>query len=173
MATISTYRDPRYGDRWTSGGINDARAQKLSQGRYDIRMRADRADGITVVGLLWPIRNVWPPEIDFVEDRDSNRTDFTASLHYLHSGRDRQIIRRHRLDLTAWHTYGVEWGPDDITYTVDGQPWATLKTRHAPRIAMALAIQSNAVSRGRVPDASTPADSRVQIDWVVGYVPKS
>jgi beta-glucanase (GH16 family) len=36
--------------------------------RYEVRMRADLGQGVSIVALLWPVENVWPPEIDFVED---------------------------------------------------------------------------------------------------------
>lgn len=174
VMTLSTYRDPAYGNAWTSGGINNARSVALRAGKYEIRMRADRARGINAVALLWPTDNRWPPEIDFVEDRDGDREDYAATLHYRGSdGKHRQIHRPPRhVDMRDWHTYGVEWGAGRVVYTFDGKPWATVETRHVPDVRMGLAIQSNAVTRGAVqPDSTTPAVSAVQVDWVVGYAP--
>jgi beta-glucanase (GH16 family) len=170
MATIATYRDPRDGNLWTSGGMSDARAVHLSSGRYQIRMRADKAHGVTVVALLWPIAKVWPPEIDFVENRDGNRSGLAGTLHYAADGQNHQIVRTDTTDMTAWHTYGVSWHAGEVVYTLDGKTWATVKTPFVPQIPMALDIQSNADSTGQVrPDTSTPPYSGVQIDWVVGY----
>lgn len=170
--SLSTYRDPAYNNAWTSGGINNAKAVALTAGKYDVRMRADRAKGINAVALLWPKSNTWPPEIDFVEDRDGDRDNYAATLHYRDAAGAHKMIHRpaKTVDMTGWHTYGVEWGPDRVVYTLDGAPWARIDSPHAPDLAMGLAIQTNAVTRGSVkPDATTPSTSRVQVDWVVGY----
>lgn len=157
---------------WTSGGVNNARAYSPRAGRVEVRMRADHAPGVNVVALLWPRDNEWPPEIDFVEDRDGDREDFTASLHYSVDGKHRQIDERRSLDMTQWHTYGVEWQGDTVIYTVDGREWARTRSDWVPSVPMGVAIQSNVVTKGRVrlgPD--TPKHSEVHVDWVVGYVP--
>ncbi len=170
VVSLETYRDPVYLNKWTSGGINNARSGGLTAGKYEIRMRADAGKGLNVVGLLWPKNNVWPPEIDFVEDRDGDRTDFTSTLHYRLDGVHKMLHGRKVLDMTQWHTYGVEWKPGLLAYTVDGVPWKTVSSPYVPTVDMGLAIQTNAVTRGAVlADATTPARSKVEIDWVVGY----
>jgi beta-glucanase (GH16 family) len=174
LLTIDTYQDPAYGGMWTSGGINNARSAALSEGKYEIRMRADKASGVNVVGLLWPKNNVWPPEIDFVEDRDGDRVDFEATLHYRDaSGKHSMVHRRQVVDMSEWHTYGVEWGAGRIVYTIDGVAWATVDHPFVPDVPMGMAVQSNAVTKGAVKAGDqTPAMSSVQLDWVVAYVPR-
>lgn len=169
-----TYRDSAYGGKWTSGAINNSRSGVAARsGRYDIRMRADRAKGINLAALLWPYEGGWPPEIDFVEDRDGDRADFTTTIHYKNSSTSHGMIHGKKIvDMTQWHTYGVRWTPGKVVYTVDGEIWKTVYSSNVPSVRFELAIQTNAVTRGAVkPDSSTPSRSKVEIDWVVGYVP--
>lgn len=171
LLTLTTARED---GKWTSGGVNNARAFAPEAGKVEVRMRADHAPGVNVVALLWPEDNEWPPEIDFVEDRDGDRENFTASLHYSDDdGEHRQIDERRDLDMTEWHTYGTEWRGDTVVYTVDGREWARTESRRVPSVPMAVAVQSNVVTKGKVtvgPD--TPEHSEVEVDWVVGYVPQ-
>ncbi len=170
---LETYRDPAHGGKWTSGGINNAKSSPLKAGKYEIRMRADRASGINVVGLLWPKSNSWPPEIDFVEDRDGDRSDYEATLHYRNQDGKHAMVHRPAkvVDMSEWHTYGVEWGKGRLVYTLDGQAWATIERPYVPEVLMGMAVQSNAVTKGRVlAGPGTPPLSSVELDWVVGYV---
>jgi beta-glucanase (GH16 family) len=132
----------------------------------------DRGKGVAAVVLLWPVRDQWPPEIDFAEDggRTNTRHDVSATLHY--GADDRQIQRTVRADFTRWHTVGVEWTPGKLSYTLDGRRWAVVRHPRVPAEAMELAIQSQAGTCGDLyapcPDSTTPARVNVQIDWVAG-----
>ena len=49
---------------------------------------------------------------------------------------------------TQWHTYGIRWTPDSITYTIDGRQWAVVQASQVsspgswPDIPMNLDLQS-------------------------------
>ena len=176
-ASLLTYKDSAYGGRWTSGAINNGRSGTASSsGRYEVRMRAQKARGIAVVGLLWPRWAGWPPEVDFVEDRDGYRTDYTCTIHYESATTAHGMIHTgpKYVDMTQWHTYGIEWKPGKVVYRLDGIAWKTIWTSKAPTVAMELALQTNAVTGpwGTKPDSTTPWKSTVELDWIVGYVPK-
>jgi len=167
LLSIENYRDARYGGRWTGGGVNNGRSFQMKTGRVEIRMRADRAHGISLAALLWPTANTWPPEIDFMEDRDGNRTDYTGTLHFGTAASHEQVLRTNTLDVTRWHRYAVEWGNNVVTFYVDGVQWGRIAHSGVPEtIPMSLAIQSNANSHRMRPDSTTPVLARVQVDWV-------
>ena len=113
----------------------------------------------------------WPPEIDFAEDGGGNRQTTTATLHY--GSGNTQVQRSVNADFTQWHTLGVEWTPGKLVYTLDGQPWATVTNPNVPSRPMVLAMQTQVWGCGIAgydcPDASTPASSDVDVDWVVAY----
>lgn len=136
-------------------------------------MRMDRGKGVAFVALLWPVRNVWPPEIDFAENGGEirARSHLAATLHY---GSDNsQIQRILRVDLTHWHTVGVEWLPGKLIYTIDGRRWAVVRSRAVPAQPMELDLQTQAgtcgVAFAPCPDAQTPAHVNAQIQWVAAY----
>jgi beta-glucanase (GH16 family) len=171
ILNLETYRDTRYDGRWVSGGLSNARALKQTYGKYQVRMRVDDGKGVAAILLLWPVRDHWPPEIDFAENGGTTRRrrSMTATLHY---GAENHLIQRRVLDdFTDWHTLGVEWTPRKLVYTLDGRPWARVRTRHVPREPMELAMQAQAGTCGDryapCPDSSTPSRVDMQIDWVV------
>jgi beta-glucanase (GH16 family) len=173
VLNLETYRDARFGGRWVSGGLSSARALKQTYGKYEVRFRVGNGKGVAAILLLWPVRDHWPPEIDFAEDggMTGRRDSMSATVHY--GAADDQVQRRVRADFTRWHTAGVEWTPGKLVYTLDGEPWAKVRSRHVPREPMELAMQAQAGTCGDryapCPDASTPAKVNVQIDWVRTY----
>jgi beta-glucanase (GH16 family) len=173
VLNLETYRDPRFGGRWVSGGVNNARALKQTYGKYLVRFRADPGRGVAFVLLLWPVRDHWPPEIDFAENGGTRaaRDSATATLHY---GRQDHIVQRTvRADFNRWHVAGVEWTPGKLVYTLDGRRWATVRSAGVPDEPMELALQTQAGTCGDVyapcPDATTPAHVNMEVDWVVAY----
>jgi Glycosyl hydrolases family 16 len=123
-------------------------------GMYLVRMKGDYEPGLSInnLAILWPTQQgVWPPEVDFYQDLGGSRQSFSASLH---AGPDGDggccVIASPAQDSngTAWHTYGVEWTPSAITYTIDGQVWATVSRNSLnspaqwPTIPMNLTLQS-------------------------------
>jgi hypothetical protein len=173
IVSLETYRDPRFGGRWVSGGISSAPALKQTYGKYEIRLRMDRGKGVAVVALLWPVADHWPPEIDFAENggETNARRQVTGTLHY--GSHDAQIQRSVNADFTHWHTLGVEWLPGELVYTLDGRAWARIKGPEVPSEPMELDIQTQAGTCGEpsapCPDAATPRRVNAQVDWVAAY----
>jgi beta-glucanase (GH16 family) len=170
---LETYRDPRFGRQWVSGGLSNSRALKQTYGRYEVRFRADHGRGVAAILLLWPVADRWPPEIDFAENGGTTRArrSMTATLHY--GDDNRQIQRTVRGNFHRWHTMGVEWTPGSLVYTLDGRPWGRVGSDHVPSEPMELAIQSQAGTCGHrfapCPDRSTPRVVRLQVDWVRAF----
>jgi beta-glucanase (GH16 family) len=173
VLNLETYRDPRYAGRWVSAGVSSAPALRQTYGKYEVRVRMDRGKGVAFVALLWPVRGVWPPEIDFAENggETSARDRIAATLHY---GSDNsQLERMLRVDLTRWHTVGVEWLPGKLIYTIDGRQWAVLRSTSVPDQPMEMDLQTQAGTCGDpyapCPDGATPAHVNAQIRWVAAY----
>lgn len=170
---LATYRDPRYGGRWVSGGVSSSYALKQTYGKYLVRFRMDPGKGVAGVLLLWPSADHWPPEIDFAETggESADRREMSATLHY--GGGDRQIQRSVHADFTHWHTMGVEWTPGTLVYTLDGRDWARLTSTHVPSERMEMDLQTQAGTCGDryapCPDRTTPAHVNMDVDWVAAY----
>lgn len=171
---IAGYRDPAYGGKWVTGGVSDRPGLVQTYGKYLVRFRCEAGTGIAHAILLWPADNSWPPEIDFSEDNGSDRQTTYSTLHY--GLTNTQVQRQTAVDLTQWHTVGVEWMPGRLVYTLDGSIWSTVTSPHVPASPMALAIQTQAWAAGdnweRGVDATTPAQVNLYVDWVVAYAPE-
>ena len=157
--------------RWTTGGVMNSSAASTTYGKYEVRFRMAKGNGVKYAILLWPKSENWPidGEIDFAEDGGGKRTGTAATLHY---GRTDTIIQRELTgqDFSVWRTVGVEWTPGKIVYTLDGKPWSTVVSTHVPRGPMDLAIQTETGTCGGkwlgCPDASTPSRVDLDVDWV-------
>lgn len=174
MLELKNTRVPNNNDKWVSAGVSSAIALHQIYGKYLVRFRIDKGDGITGILLLWPSDNKWPPEIDFAENGGGDRSHMNATLHY--SADDQKILRTTQADFSQWHTMGVEWSPGRLQYTLDDTIWASVDSDHVPKVPMALDMQTQAGICGNVtnpcPNASTPAQVSLYVDWAVAYAPQ-
>lgn len=147
--------------------------KNLTYGRYEIRAKMDVGNGFGPALLLWPNSNVWPAdgEIDISEIPQGARTSSHFTVHY--GSNNSQIGFSSTSDFSQWHTFGLEWEPDHITYFLDGVPMKTITTPAAiPTKAMHLAIQNDAGATGHwiaAPDSSSPPQIDLHVDWVKVY----
>jgi len=183
---LQSYRDPAHANPsnpngYVSGGVSSSRALRQQNGKYLIRFRMDAGRGIGHVLLMMPSGEGWPPEIDFSEDgavSSSVRNHTAATLHCGSGGSDSCRVQSSLggIDLTVWHTMGMEWTPASVVYSLDGVPWAKVTSSQAaiPAPPMELDIQAQAgdcSTETPCPDATTPAHVNLQVDWVAAYKP--
>ena len=156
---------------FVTGGLM-ASAWPSTYGKYEVRFKVSRAQGVAYALLLWPAHGGWPSagEIDFAEDGGGARRTTTATLHY--GAANNQLQKHVRADFTKFQTVGVEWTPGRLVYTLNGRWWATFVGPQVPSGPMRLALQLEA-GRGDVwspaPSRATPRTVDMVIDWVVGY----
>ena len=164
MLQINTYQDPAFNNDWVTGGLCLCGLASQTYGAYFVRSRVT-GGGATAVELLWPNGNVWPPEIDFNESYGST-SGTSATVHFNSS--NSTIGRSVNVNLTQWHTWGVIWTPNSITYTVDGNVWGKVSTASAiPNIPMHISLQSQTFCASGW--ACPTAPSSLQVDWVAQY----
>ncbi|MBV9336931.1 MAG: glycoside hydrolase family 16 protein [Solirubrobacterales bacterium] len=173
MLVISAYRDQRDHGGWATGGLSSSVGLVQTYGKYLVRFRVDQSVGVTFAALLWPADNSWPPEIDFSEGNGSGPVGTFATVHY---GRhdSRWSAGLPDLNLTQWHTLGVQWTKGKLEYTIDGRIWQTMNGDFVPTVPMVLDLQTQTWPCGswaRCPDASTPRVVRMYVDWAVAYAP--
>lgn len=143
-ALLRGYRD---GGRFVTGGMM-LNGVTQTYGKYVVRARFDRSTTIQHAMLLWPTSG-WPPEVDFSEGPTTR--GIMATSHW--SGANTQIHAFKPVDMTLWHTYGLEWTPTELRYTLDGSVWARMTGAAVPHQPMRLAIQT-------VPVAPVPLAQR-------------
>jgi len=120
-----------FGDFWTryTGGMIGTKG-KFSQayGRFEVRAQLPDATTSGLHGGFWmlPVANkygAWPlsGEIDVAEWWSADPTLVMPSLHY--RGRDYSADSGwgcRITDVSAFHTYTVEWAPTEIRFFIDG-----------------------------------------------------
>lgn len=163
LLQLTTSQDSNYNNEWVAGGLCQC-GVSMTYGAYFVRSRLTGA-GPTAVELLWPVANVWPPEIDFNET-GGGASSTSATIHY--SSANDQIQRTLNIDMTQWHTWGVIWTPSSVTYTVDGKVWATVTGAAAiSNQAMTLDLQQQTwCSSGW---ACPTSSQSMLVDWVAEY----
>ena len=165
---IQTYRDPRFGNAWVSGGVSMARLVNQTYGRWVVRFRMPRGTGVGMDVALRPSGG--GTVVDWIEessDHGALRNIETATLHY---GSTRVHANVHA-DFTKWHTMTLAWVPGQITVRLDGHLWANY-TSHIPSSPMHLTMQTNTGTNGfsgTLPNSSTPRKLALQIDYVAVY----
>jgi hypothetical protein len=169
--SLNTFQDPAYNNDWVTGGVCDCSVAP-TYGAFFVRSRVTGA-GPTQVELLWPQSGDWPPEIDFNETLGS-ATATTATIHWS-SANSQFHSSLNDIDMTQWHTWGVIWTPSSITYTVDGQVWASVSSNQAqiPDVPMHLALQQQTWCGASPVWACPTAPESMEINWVAEYTPNS
>ncbi|GAA0290332.1 glycoside hydrolase family 16 protein [Kineococcus aurantiacus] len=160
---------------WRTGGVSSARAGSQSYGKWLIRFRADAGDGLGYVFLLYPQGGGWPPEVDIAENGGGDKQETLGALHYDDAYGNHQRIHKRLtgVDFTTWRTVGVELSRGKISWTLDGQPWATSYTSGVPDEKMWLGLQGavhdDCTSGRTCVNSTTPRSADIEIDWVARY----
>jgi hypothetical protein len=146
-------------------------------GMYLVRMKGDYEPGLSInnLAILWPSQQgVWPPEVDFFQDVGGSRQSFSASLHAGPDGNGSCcVIASPTQDSngTAWHTYGVQWTPSAITYTIDGRVWASVSSSSLSSPAQWPTIPMNLTLQSQNQDSAQPSGTieTMTVAWVAEY----
>jgi hypothetical protein len=106
-------------------------------------------------------------EIDVMETLDGDPSTVYGTVH--RNGAFQQSVLHTGINLSAgWHTFGVDWEPDHMTWYLDGQAYGTVTNASLiPNEAM-YPIFDLAVggSWGGPPNASTPFPATMNVDYV-------
>lgn len=168
---ITSTNQPSHGWPYTSGLVNTR--GKLAQlfGRWEIRAKMPRTQGIWPAIWLLPDTGAWPPEIDIMELLGHEPTKMYMSNHWgvwpQHAWKTSSFTGP---DFSAgFHTFACEWYPGRIDFFVDG----VMKARHTdavPQVPMYL-IMNTAVGGnwGGYPDGTTVFPQTLEVDWVKVY----
>ncbi len=116
---------------YTSGQVSGFGKYAQTYGRFEIRARfpATTAPGIHGALWMWPVDPVkyggWPGsgEIDIAEMYSTYPDRAIPYVHYNSQPDDHSVTNNYCLvdDVTAFHTYVLEWTSSKIRITFDGQ----------------------------------------------------
>ena len=164
---------------WSTGGVSTTPNQwnpgfAFTYGKVEImaKMSAE-VTGMGPCFLLWPAaQGVWPPELDILEAPKGNGM---VTQHWADPKTGGDVYESHNydVDLTQWHVYGLEWTPDRVTMTIDGQAMHTY-TQNIPTQKMTVGLQGHVGAAsdtwyGGVPAADAPGRYDIMVDFVRVY----
>lgn len=151
---------------YASGMISSRRSFSQTYGYFEIRARWSGGKGIWPAFWLLPAKGGWPPEIDVLEAHGDKPGITYQTLHSRHP-----VEGTHTANLPAddgaFHTYGMLWQADRISWYVDDQLTASEPTPadlHQPMFVVAnLAIGGKWPGD---PDIRTPFPATMEIDYI-------
>lgn len=166
------------GQSYTSGMITTNHEFSQTYGYFEMRAQMPKGQGLWPAFWLLPEDGSWPPELDVMEMLGNQTSTLHTTVHSQTGGQD-QLSATHFqttdavavADMsTGFHTYGVDWEPDTITWYFDGREVfkaATPADMHKPMYMVAnLAVGGDWPGS---PDASTLFPATMQIDYLRAY----
>jgi len=161
---LQTYPDDEVAGRWASGGVwADGTAEQI-YGRYLARVRVDPSDCVRYSLVLFPTAKSEAADersyVIFANDDGGRRRTVSASLNMADQ---HGPSRKHEVDLTQWHTVGVNWSKGLLEFTLDGRTWARERGKGVPQHEHTFVAQTEYTDK---PDCRPAA---LQMDWLVVY----
>jgi serralysin len=160
------------GYQYTSGAITTSQSFSQTYGYFEMRAQLPAGQGLWPAFWLLPENGSWPPEIDVMEMLGNDPSVYYTSVH---SGTAANEINAGQADAvpntsTGYHTYGVDWEPDFITYYFDGQQ--VYKTATPSDMNVPMYMIANLAVGGYWPgnvDGTTPLPANMNIDFIRAY----
>lgn len=157
---------------YVSGELNTYHSFSQTYGYFEMRAQLPKGQGFWPAFWLMPENGAWPPELDVMEVIGSDTTMLGTTVHSIAGGNYVKHGKANYVSDTSagYHTYGVDWEPDTITWYFDGDAiyqTATPADMHNPMYMIA-----NLAVGGYWPG---PADgyssARMNIDYIRAYAP--
>lgn len=165
---LKSERKGRGGKPYVSGLVDTRRTFSQLYGRFEVRARLPRGQGIWPAHWMLPVDGSWPPEIDFMEMLGHEPNKVYQTVHFGTCQNHQQNGRSYAgPDFSRdFHTFAVEWEPNEIRFYVDGRRTSTVR-ENVPNKPFFL-ILNTAVGGDwpKYPDATTVFPQYHYIDYV-------
>ena len=161
--------------KYTSGMITTYETFTQEYGYFEMRAQLPAGKGLWPAFWLLPATGAWPPEIDAMEVLGHDMTTLHNAVHTNQTGAHTSSGGQTKVpDMSAgYHTYGVDWQSDYITWYFDGQlvdKEPTPADLHQPMYIIAnLAVGGYWPGN---PDSTTPFPAQMKIDYIRAYADK-
>jgi beta-glucanase (GH16 family) len=157
---------------YTSGMINSYYSFSQTYGYFEMSAQLPKGQGFWPAFWLLPTNGAWPPEIDIMEVLGNDTTTIIPAMHSMATGVRVPTGGPYKVaDLSVgFHTFGLNWASDYITWYVDGNQIMQAPTPsdlHSPMYMIANLVVGSGWS-GPV-DATTPLPSSFKIDYIRVY----
>ena len=152
-----------------AGQLTTHRTFAQTYGYFEMRAKLTGGAGTESAFWLLPADGSWPPELDAVEVLGNSPSTLVMTSHSNTDG-----TTPHWSDIpnasADFHTYGVDWEPDKITWYFDGKQMSQQNTPsdlNKPMYLLLSTMTGTSSSWIGAPNASSP--SSMQVDYVRTY----
>jgi len=155
------------GKRYSSCMVNTLGTFQQTYGYFEFRGKIPQGQGLWPAFWLYNSALSGAPEIDVMENLGNNTSTYYATYHS-NSGQQQQTYNGVNL-ANGYHTYGVKWTPDAITFYLDNVAVRTVTSNiyQGPMFLLInLAVGGNWPGS---PNASTSFPSTFNVDYVRVY----
>ena len=162
--TPDALKSTLYDMDYTSGLLTTRESFAQQYGYFEARIQIPSGSGLWPTFWLLPPDGAWPPEVDIMENYGSAVSTFTA-----HSGATGQHMQVAGSDFDpnvadAFHTYGLLWTKDTLTWYLDGV--AIFSTPTPADYNKPMYMLLNLAVNGSAPDGTT---GQMNVDYVRAY----
>jgi beta-glucanase (GH16 family) len=161
---------------YDSGLITTEQMFTQTYGYFEIRAKLAKGAGMWSGFWLLPIDKSWPPEVDVLEAFGAPNSHKEGGPDHVHvnaitknysTGGGGDWVTVPDDIFSGYHTYGVRWEADTITYYFDGQQTYQVKTpsdMHKPMFILA-----NLAVGGKWPGSPRGESGDMKIDYIRAY----
>jgi VCBS repeat-containing protein len=156
---------------YTSGVITSEQSFSMQYGYFEMRAELPAGKGLWPAFWMLPVNGDWPPELDIMEVLGGDPNVLHTTVHTKETGTHKSVgLGSGVVDTSGgYHSYGVNWAKDKITWYFDGVKvfeTATPADMHQPMYMIAnLAVGGWAGSPGE----STIFPAEMKIDYIRAY----
>ncbi len=155
-----------------AGQLTTSNSFSQLYGYFEMNAKLDSAAGTNAAFWLLPTDGSWPPELDAEEVLGSSPTTLVDTAHSQASGTPTANPHWSNVADTSagFHTYGVDWEADKITWYFDGKQTAQEATpgdMHKPMYMLLSNMAGSSSSWIGQPASGT--NTSMQVNWVRAY----
>jgi beta-glucanase (GH16 family) len=176
VLTITAERTPEAlrgeveGYEYTSGMLTTHGSFEQTYGYFEIRADMPDEHGVWPAFWLLPTDGSWPPELDVVEMRGQNPNSLIMSAHSNETGEQTSVINNVSVASTeGFHTYGVLWDEDNITWFFDDVAVAQTETPSDMHDPMYMIVNLAVGGMAGNPPDGLPDGSEMKVDYIRAY----
>jgi serralysin len=159
----------KIGKSYTSGMLSSHGAGGFSQkyGYFEIRAQLPAGKGMWPAFWMLADHGKWPPELDIMESIGSNKNYAVQSIHSKGGNKGKTTWTTDNLQ-TGFHTYGMNWTKNSITYYIDGKQTASYATPHDMHSKMHMLL--NIAVGGKWPGSPNSSTDWSKTNFKIDYV---
>ena len=168
-APASTAVKNATGYSYTSGALTSQGEFSQKYGYFEMRAQVPEGKGLWPAFWLLNDNENWPPELDVMETIGSEMNKVHQTIHSDYGNKGKTTYFDSNIS-DAYHTFGMDWTKENITFYIDGKATSTMATPADLHSSMYL-VMNMAVggSWPGSPDGSTFKNATYNIDYVRVY----